>query len=126
MTSDKVAPVEEEPSYFAPTDPVIGVGQEGEVEVRGGWTPTAMTSEEVPASAEDNQAGGEALADAITRELREDATTAELSLEVAVDQGVAYLRGTVADLIDAENAEEIAGRVLGVREVIDEMNVSSL
>ncbi len=126
VTSDRVAPVEEDPSYFAPTDPVIGVGQEGEVEVRGGWTPTSMTSEEVAASAEDNQPGDEALADAIARELREDASTLALNLEVEVDQGVAHLRGTVTDLTDAENAEEVAGRVPGVRDVIDEMTVSSL
>jgi len=38
---------------------------------------------------------------------------------------VARLRGTVADVIDVENAEEVAARVTGVIEVIEELEVSS-
>lgn len=126
VTADQVKPVEEDPSYFAPTDPVIGTGQEGETTVLGGWTPTSTTSQEVAASAEDNQPGDEALASAITRELHEDAATTALQIDVEVDQGVAHLRGTVTDLIDAENAESVASRVPGVRDVIEELNVSTM
>ncbi len=66
----------------------------------------------------------EALADAIRRELREDALTTDLGVEVEVEQGVAHLRGVVGDIIDAENAEEVASRVPGVGEVVDELEIT--
>lgn len=123
---DAVDPVEEDPAYFAPTDPVITEGREGDVEVLGGWEPTSDSSETVPASAEDNQPGDEALAEAITRELREDAATTALPIDVQVERGVAHLRGRVADLTDAENAESVASRVPGVRAVVEELDVASM
>ena len=126
VTSDQVPPVEPDPTYFAPTDPVIGVGQDGETIVLGGWSPDSMTDQEVAPSTLDNQPGDEALADAITRELREDATTTQLQIEVQVDQGVARLRGRVTDLTDAENAESVASRVPGVRDVIEELDVAEM
>jgi osmotically-inducible protein OsmY len=126
VTADQVQPVEPEPTYFAPTDPVIGVDERGEVVVRGGWAPTSMNADVVAASAEDNQPGDEALVEAVTRELAEDASTTALRLHVKVIRGVAHLRGRVTDLSDAENAEEVAGRVPGIREVIDETDVRAM
>lgn len=123
---DDIPQVEPDPAYFAPTDPVITEGREGEVEVLGGWEPTSEEDDTVDASAEDNQPGDEALADAITRELREDASTTSLRLEVRVDRGVAHLRGRVPDLEDAENAEAVASRVPGVRDVVEELDVTSM
>ena len=123
---DAVDPVEDDPAYFPPTDPVIGAGQGGETIVLNGWSPTSTDSQEVSASAEDNQPGDEALADAISRELREDAATTALRVEVRVDQGVAHLRGRVPDLADAENAESVASRVPGVRNVVEELDVESM
>lgn len=126
VTSDQVPPAEPDPTYFAPTDPVIGVGQEGETTVLGGWSPDSMSDQEVAASTLDNQPGDEALADAITRELHEDATTTQLQIEVRVDRGVAHLHGRVTDLTDAENAESVASRVPGVRDVIEELDVAEM
>lgn len=123
---DAQDPVEDDPAYFPPTDPVTDFGQEGETSVLNGWTPTSMDSQEVSASAEDNQPGDEALADAISRELREDAATTALRVEVEVEQGVAHLRGRVPDLTDAENAESVASRVPGVRNVVEELDVESM
>ncbi len=123
---DAVAPVEEDPAYFPPTDPVTGFGREGETSVLNGWSPTSTDSQEVAASAEDDQPGDEALTDAIARELREDAATTALRVEVQVDQGVAHLRGRVPDLVDAENAESVASRVPGVRNVVEELDVESM
>lgn len=80
----------------------------------------------VQRSAEDARPGDEALADAIRRELREDALTTDLAIEVEVDQGIAHLSGEVADIIDAENAEEVANRVPGVQEVVDELEINEL
>ena len=126
VTSDQVPAVEPDPTYFAPTDPVIGVGDEGEVTVLGGWSPDSMSDQPVDASTLDDRPGDEALADAITRELHEDATTTQLAIEVRVDRGVARLRGRVSDLSDAENAESVASRVPGVRDVIEELDVAEM
>lgn len=123
---DDEDPPEEDPAYFAPTDPVIGARSDGSIEVLGGFAPTSLTGETVDPSAEDRIPGDEALADAVRRELREDASTTELALDVEVERGVVHLRGEVDDLEDAENAEAVASNVPGVRDVIDETNVRGL
>ena len=41
-------------------------------------------------------------------------------------QGVVHLRGVVASITDAEVAEEVAGRVPNVDEVIEELEVAGL
>ncbi|MGZ3677725.1 MAG: BON domain-containing protein [Ktedonobacterales bacterium] len=117
--------VEPDPTYFAPTDPVIdSTGDEqGNVEVLGGFEPTSMDDESVAPSAEDNRPGDEALADAVRRELREDASTTDLQIHVHVVNGVAHLRGTVPTLEDAENAEAVASEVPGVLDVDEELDV---
>ncbi len=84
-----------------------------------------MDSLEVERSA-DGTLGDEAIADAIRRELREDAATTALAVDVAVYRGVARLRGTVQDIADAENAEEVAARVPGVLEVREELDVADM
>ncbi len=117
---------EPEPAYFAPTDPVIDSDARGNVEVLGGFTPTSMSSEDVEPSVEDTTAGDEALADAVRRELREDASTTDLRVDVEVEEGVVYLRGRVAGLEDVENAEAVASTVPGVREVIEEFEVGAM
>jgi osmotically-inducible protein OsmY len=117
---------EDDPAYFAPTDPVLGRNAAGEIEVVGGFAPTSMVDEAVAPSAEDRLPGDEALADAVRRELREDASTTTLVLDVQVERGVVHLRGAVPDLEDAENAESVASTVPGVRDVIDETDVQGL
>ena len=109
--------------YVPPTDPVVSTEGPGEVQVLGGFAPTSMSETRVEPSAMDDQLGDEAIADAIRRELREDAATADLAIDVVVRLGVAHLRGAVTGLEDAENAEEVASRVPGVREVVDELEV---
>lgn len=107
--------------YVPPTDPV-GTNRE----VIGGLSSSSMESIEVQRSALDGELGDEAIADAVRRELREDAATTDLEVEVAVGQGVARLTGSVPYLVDSENAEEVAARVPGVVEVIDELEVDAL
>jgi len=120
---DDLPPVEPDPAYFAPTDPVTDSDQQGNLQVLGGWTPTSMSSDEVDPSAEDNQPGDEALADAIRREIQENAETTDLRVDVSVERGVAHLRGTVPSLEDAEAAEAVASQVPGVREVSEELDI---
>jgi len=110
--------------YSPPDDPVLTTDAQGRPEVLGGFGGEADVP--VEPSSLDRSPGDEALADAIRRELREDSSTADLSILVAVREGVVHLRGRVADLDDAENAEAVAARVPGVREVIEELDVTNV
>jgi osmotically-inducible protein OsmY len=112
-------------AYFAPTDPVVKGNEHGELEVLGGFSPTSMDDTSAEPSAMDQVPGDEALEDAVRRELREDALTTDLNLRVLVRGGVVHLRGTVAGIEDAENAQEVATRVPGVVEAVDETEVAA-
>ena len=118
-----VTEVSEDDVYFAPVDPPAKAGvtnsREGLV---AGFEPDSMEIVDVDPSASGGP-GDEALADAIRRELSQDSATAGLNVEVRVEAGVAYLSGRVADLDDAENAEEVASRVPGVLEVVEQLDL---
>jgi osmotically-inducible protein OsmY len=114
---------EDDAAYFPPTDPVVTTDERGEVEVLGGFSATSGDDVSVERSASDGGYGDEAIADAVRRELREDAATTDLRVEVEVQEGVVYLRGTVPTVDDVENAEEVAGRVPGVQEVVEDLSV---
>jgi osmotically-inducible protein OsmY len=120
-----LARLEEEP-YFPPTDPVLTTDALGRPRVLSGFSATSDQEIGVARSASDRRLGDEAIADAIRRELREDALTTELDIDVQVWQGVAHLRGGVSGLEDAENAEAVADRVPGVHEVVEELEVYDL
>lgn len=111
--------------YSPPTDPVVARDPTTlRTRVVGGLSGSSMDSLEVARSALDNEYGDEAIADAVRRELLEDAATTDLDrIEVEVFEGVVTLRGTVPLLVDAENAEEVAGRLPGVKEVREELDV---
>jgi len=113
----------EEDVVFPPTDPVVTTDRHGNTRVLGGFEPTSMTSMGVDRSAEDGRPGDEALADAVRRELREDAATTALAIAVTVRDGVVYLRGAVPALEDVDSAEDVAGRVPGVEEVVEQLAV---
>ncbi|MGH2352471.1 MAG: BON domain-containing protein [Chloroflexota bacterium] len=117
---------EKDTVFFPPTDPVITSDEKGEAKVLGGFSPTSTTSVDVARSASDAELGDEAIVDAVQRELREDAATTDLVIDIIVRQGVVHLRGTVRHLDDAENAQAVAGRVPGVSEVVDELTVSEI
>lgn len=112
--------------YVPPTDPVVAADDQGRLEVLGGFSATA-TDEAAPlASASDGLLGDEAIEDAVRAALRRDAATTDLQVEVLVRDGVAHLRGRVSDLDDADNAEDVASRVPGVREVMEELEVTEV
>ncbi len=105
--------------FFPATDPVIN--DRGR-EMIGGFEGTSMDTLEVDPSAIDEEPGDEALADAVRRELREDATTSHLRLDVDVRRGVVFLRGRVEDLEDTDNAADVASRVPGIRQVVEQLS----
>jgi osmotically-inducible protein OsmY len=112
--------------YTPPIDPVVTTDAHGAAQVLGGFGLDAEDDLTVERSAEDRSPGDEALAEAIRRELAEDSATTDLNIVVAVRNGVAHLRGQVADLDDADNAESVAARVPGVRDVVEELDVAGL
>lgn len=105
VQDDALASVEEAEPYFPPTDPVMGEQPVGAAEARG--------------------TGDEALAERVRRELSEDATTTDLEIEVDVRESVATLRGRVPELADTDNALAVAGRVPGIEDVVDELEVEA-
>lgn len=111
-------------TYTPPDDPVITTDLHGRAQVLGGFDSAGDDEEVEPSS--DGAIGDEALADAVRRELRQDASTTDLPIVVAVRNGVAHLRGQVPDLDDADNAEAVAGRVPGIREVVEELDVANV
>lgn len=126
MTTDPIDVIENgEDTYSPPTDPVITTDAMGNTQTLGGTQATSFGTDVAP-SASGERLGDEAIADAIRAELREDAATTDLTIQVDVIDGVARLRGTVPDMVDAENAEAVAARVPGVVEVLEELQVENL
>jgi osmotically-inducible protein OsmY len=124
--SESEDPAETGEVYTPPVDPVLSTDAHGAPRVLGGFEIDSFDDTPVDRSAMDRAPGDEALADAIRRELAEDAATTDLHIYVAVRNGVAHLRGRVADLDDADNAEAVAARVPGVRDVVEELEVSGV
>lgn len=130
-TSDYQKSVEEAEPYFPPTDPVVEPSNdEQELDITGGVQDTSMDElaaepeldaiREEPATPPAGRRDDETVREDVSRELREDAATADLDLEVGVINGTVILRGRVTDLDDSYNAEEVARRVPGVLDVTDE------
>ena len=111
--------------YTPPTDPVVKTDAHGRAEILGGF---GADQDDVLAepSASDRHPGDEALADAVRERLAEDSATTDLAIFVAVRNGVAHLRGQVTDMDDADNAEAVAAAVPGIREVVDELDVTTI
>ncbi|HEX2033291.1 MAG TPA: BON domain-containing protein [Chloroflexota bacterium] len=112
--------------FFPPTDPVVAPARGGELDVVGGFSATSTEDVSVERSALDGRIGDEAIADAVQRELREDAITTDLLIDVYVRQGVVHLRGRVQNVEEGEQVEEVARRVPGVVDVVDELEVSTV
>jgi len=124
--------LEDEETYFPPTDPVVEPTRYGgNLEVVGGFQSesTVDTDEEADEAYDESVAledgdrvilrDDDDIRDDIIRELREDALTTDLKLTVHVRSGAVVLRGRVQTLDDAENAQEVASRVAGVVDVTD-------
>ena len=111
--------------YTPPTDPVITTDAHGQAVVLGGFGTSATDEVSTGELADDQGFGDEAIADAVRRELLEDAATTALQIRVAVRDGVVQLHGRVRDLDDADAAEEVASRIPGVREVKEELTVET-
>src|SRR5262249_34561230 len=105
--------------WVAPTDPPILPGGRDNAEVAGSLgglddddddvLQHALTDDEISMRGR--------------RLLRSDAATSMLRIAVSTEDGVVTLHGVVQTLEDTDNAAEVASRVPGVVEVIDELEV---
>jgi hypothetical protein len=124
-TSDFEEATAEAVPYFPSTDPVVRPDDSDQgLAIVGGFAATSLDSEE--REPEPGRRPDDDIARDVLRELRRDALTTDLQIEVEVRSGVVTLRGTVPTLDDAENAEAIASEVRGSREVREELTVESV
>jgi hypothetical protein len=114
----------QEESYFPPTDPVIQPGDRDYGDIVGGFSGTSMDAPGPERSASDELIGDEALEEAVRQMLISDASTTDLNVRVTALNGVVTLEGGVSGMEDAENAEAVAARVAGVRDVIDRIQIA--
>jgi len=130
MTKDTMIAVEEGIPYMPPTDPIVRPSNdEQELSITGGFGETS--DDEYPdlqatTATGDAPPGDEDIREMVLEALRTDAATADLVIQVVVRNGIVHLRGTVPTLDDAEAAEEVAGRVPTVIEVLEELEVAAL
>ena len=123
-TTDVIEAIEEGEPYFPPTDPVVRTVGLNNVETLGGFS---ITSLEEPTEPVDEplrlQLNEDEIAGRVRYALATDAYTADLNIEVEVEDGVVYLHGTVGSLDDIEQAEQIAGSVPGVVDVEEDLEI---
>jgi hypothetical protein len=112
-------------AMFPSTDPVVTIGTSGQLEVLGGFSETSLDDVDVELSATDDQAGDLAIEEAVIRELREDAATTDLQINVTVARGVVYLTGRVAGPEDADAAETVAASIPGVTDVVEQLELDA-
>jgi hypothetical protein len=125
--TDEIDPVADgDEVYVPPVDPVIRTRAHGDAQVLGGFALSAEEEIRPRRSASDGQVGDEAIADAVRSALAHDAATADLEIEVIVEQGIVRLRGTVPGMEDVDNAEAVAGQVPNVVDVAEELDVADL
>lgn len=128
-TTDVIGVVQEEETFFAPTDPPTGrTLDNGGFEVLNGFADSAEDDATTPdpnePESDTNRLPTEdELADIVRRELRDDSLTTDLPVHVTARGSVVTLRGTVDTLEDAENAEAVANRVPSVGEVREELKI---
>ncbi|HEY6958436.1 MAG TPA: BON domain-containing protein, partial [Candidatus Limnocylindria bacterium] len=94
-------------------------------EILGGFAETSMSDRVAQRRSVSGGSPDEAIADAVRRELARDASTEALELDVDVDRGIVTLSGRVSDLADSDNALAVAGRVPGVVDVVDGIEVEA-
>ena len=128
-TTDSQLAAEEAEPYFPPVDPVVrpSDGPEG-LEVVGGFAESAYDQAEAESASGVFPDPDDDLAQAVRRELKEDSATADLApqIRVTVRGRIVTLRGSVETIEDAEEVEAVAGRVSGVAEVREELDVAIL
>lgn len=119
-TADSMQSADNAEPYLPPTDPPVVPGGPDAIEVADGFAPTSEGAEQQAGTP-----GDDLITERVLDLLRIDAATSNLELEAETIDGVVYLRGEVPNLDDTDLAAEVAARVPGVIDVVDEMTVRS-
>jgi hypothetical protein len=120
---------EEGMTYVPPTDPpVVPSADPQGAEVAAGFGTTALDAPYDEDHRGQTTADEDAMSARVREALRADAATSRYADSVAIGTrgGTVALRGTVDDNEDTDSLTEVAGRVTGVEEVIDELEVRGL
>ncbi len=117
-TDDPMVAADEAEPYLAATDPPVVPGGRDTIEVADGFAATSEGAEDRAGAPGDDE-----ITARVRDLLRIDAATSSLDLDVETIDGVVYLRGMVQALDDTDNAADVASRVPGVVEVVDETTV---
>jgi hypothetical protein len=120
ITDDPLVAADYAEPYIAPTDPPVVPGGRDTIEVAQGFAGTSEGYEERAGTPGDDE-----ITERVRDLLGSDAATSTLNLHVYTVDGVVYLRGRVQSLDDTDLAAEIASRIPGVVDVVDEMTVES-
>ncbi len=117
-SDDPMVSADDAETYMAPTDPPLVPGGRDGVSVAQGFAATSDSEEDRAGTPSDEETTRR-----VVHLLRTDAATSDLALHVQTKEGVVHLSGLVKTLDDSDLAEEVAGRVSGVVDVVDEMTV---
>ncbi len=118
VTSDPLVAADYAEPYIAPTDPPVVPGGRDTIEVAQGFAGTSEGAEDRAGTPGDDE-----ITERVRDLLRTDAATSSLNLHVNTVDGVVYLRGQVQSLDDTDLAADVASRIPGVVDVVDEMRV---
>jgi BON domain len=119
-TGDAEVAAEEGMTWVPPVDPpVIPSDDPGGIEIAAGFGVTGLDGQV------DTEDG---VSERVREALRADAATSRYADELGIGaiNGVVALRGVVDDIEDGDNVVEVASRVSGVADVIDELDVRAL
>jgi hypothetical protein len=128
-TDDPDEAAEEGLTYVPPTDPPIIAGDDGRPEIAAGFSTSSVDDEPFDADHHSEALpADDEVSERVRDALRADAVTTDYAerLDVETDGRVVILRGTVADLDDEDAVVAAAGRVSGVSQVIDELEVAAV
>jgi hypothetical protein len=120
---------EEGLTYVPPSDPPIVPSDEPEdAEIAAGFGSSALDEPYDVDHMSSLEQADDTMAQLVREAIRADGATSRYADEVAIGTrgGVVALRGVVDDVEDTDNLVEVASRVNGVVEVIDELEVRAL
>jgi hypothetical protein len=112
-----ISATEGDPAWLARADPPILPRGTDRAVVPGAMDD--LEEEDEP----DEVPSDDMIAARVRRLLRSDSATSMLRIQVSVEDGVVTLQGLVQTLEDTDNAAEVASRVAGVIDVVDELDV---
>ena len=120
---------EEGLTWVPPVDPPVIPSDSPEgIEIAAGFGTTGLDGQIDEDHRAEYLTDEDSMSARVREALRADAATSRYAdyLAIANASGVIAIRGVVDDIEDTDNVLEVAGRVSGVRDVIDEMDVRAL